>query len=77
MFFGAWVELENDDGKIVRYRIVGADEFDPEKNFISINAPMARALIAKEVDDEVVVETPSGKQTWYINIIQYQPFDSA
>lgn len=75
VFFGAWVELENDDELVVRYRIVGADEFDPKKNAISINSPMARALIGREVDDEVIVETPEGKKLWYINVIQYREFD--
>lgn len=74
VFFGAWVELENDDELVVRYRIVGADEFDPKTNAISINSPMARALIGKQVDDEVLVETPEGKKTWYINAIQYTVF---
>lgn len=74
VFFGAWVELENDDELVVRYRIVGADEFDPKTYAISINSPMARALIGKQVDDEVLVETPEGKKTWYINAIQYTVF---
>lgn len=74
VFFGAWVELENDDELVVRYRIVGADEFDPKTNAISINSPMARALIGKQVDNEVLVETPEGKKTWYINAIQYTAF---
>ncbi|VAW45769.1 Transcription elongation factor GreB [hydrothermal vent metagenome] len=74
VFFGAWVELENETGTVVQYRIVGADEFDPQKNAISINAPMARALIGKTVDDEVTVDTPCGKQIWYINKIQYTAF---
>ncbi len=77
VFFGAWVELENEAGKIVQYRIVGADEFDPLKNAISVNSPMARALIGKAVDDDVVVETPLGQQEWFINAIQYKPFKPA
>lgn len=77
VFFGAWVELENDEGKVVRYRLVGVDEFDPQKNAISVNSPMAHALIGKEVDDEITVETPLGKQNWFINAIQYQPFDDS
>jgi transcription elongation factor GreB len=48
VYFGAWVELENEAGLVVQYRIVGADEFDPQKNAISINSPMARALIGKK-----------------------------
>jgi transcription elongation factor GreB len=75
VFFGAWIELENEAGEIVHYRIVGSDEFDPHKKAISINSPMARALIGKSVDDEIVVITPEGKKEWVINAIQYKPFD--
>jgi transcription elongation factor GreB len=75
VFFGAWVELENEVGQFVHYRIVGSDEFDPHKNAISINSPMAIALIGKSVDDEVTVATPDGKKVWFINTIQYQPLD--
>ncbi|MFV0507938.1 MAG: transcription elongation factor GreB, partial [Shewanella algae] len=55
VFFGAWVELENDQGTVVRYRIVGKDEIDTKKGYITIDSPMARALIGKQVDDEVQV----------------------
>lgn len=75
VYFGAWVELENEQGDIVCYRIVGSDEFDPRKNAISINSPMAKALIGKTVEDEIHVITPEGKKTWFINVIQYLPFD--
>jgi transcription elongation factor GreB len=75
VFFGAWVELENEDEEIVHYRIVGSDEFDPHKNAISINSPMAKALIGKIVDDDVVVNTPEGKKEWTINSIHYKPID--
>jgi transcription elongation factor GreB len=75
VFFGAWVELENEDEEIVHYRIVGSDEFDPHKNAISINSPMAKALIGKAVDDEVAVITPEGKKEWTINSIHYKPID--
>jgi len=75
VFFGAWVELENEAEEIVRYRIVGSDEFDPHTKAISINSPMAVALIGKSVDDEVTVVTPEGRKVWFINAIQYQAFD--
>ncbi|GAD03709.1 transcription elongation factor GreB [Agarivorans albus] len=75
VFFGAWVELENDEGDIVRYRIVGTDEIDPKLGYITIDSPMARALIGKQVDDDVFVKTPSGTKEWWINLIQYTPFD--
>jgi transcription elongation factor GreB len=75
VFFGAWVELENDLGEIACYRIVGSDEFDPKTNAISINSPMARALLGKAVDDEVVVRTPEGLREWFINRISYRPIN--
>lgn len=72
IFFGAWVEIENLHGQIKQYRIVGCDEFDPQKNWISIDSPVARALIGKKVDDEIKVNTPSGEVIWSINRIWYQ-----
>lgn len=75
VYFGAYVELENDDGDILCCRVVGSDEIDTKKNYITIDSPMARALIGKEVDDDISVETPSGVKEWFINKIQYQPFE--
>lgn len=72
IFFGAWVELENEEGEVKSYRIVGCDEFDPAKHWISIDSPVARALIGKSIDDEVKVSTPSGTVTWYVNRIWYE-----
>lgn len=77
VFFGAWVELENEAGEVVHYRIVGSDEFDPHKSAISINSPMAKALIGKAIDDEIVVNTPEGIQEWIINAIQYKSGDNS
>ncbi|MCX8665752.1 MULTISPECIES: transcription elongation factor GreB [unclassified Gilliamella] len=71
VFFGAWVKLEDDAGKSHIYRIVGADEFDPKKNWISINSPVARALIGHKVDDEILVLTPNGNTFFYILEISY------
>ena len=72
IFFGAWVELEDEDGETKQYPIVGCDEFAPAKNWISIDSPVARALIGKTLDDEVRVETPSGFITLYVNKIWYE-----
>lgn len=72
IFFGAWVELETEDGEQKQYRIVGCDEFDPALNWISIDSPVARALIGKQVDDEIEVNTPAGKTKFYVNRIWYQ-----
>lgn len=72
VYFGAWVELENEQGEPLKIRIVGPDEIDVTQKWISVDAPMARALIGKEVDDEVWVKTPSGNDCYLINSIRYQ-----
>ncbi len=72
VFFGARVEIENDDGEKMSFRIVGYDEIFNTKDYISIDSPMARALIKKQVDDEAVVKTEAGEFTWYVNRIEYQ-----
>ena len=75
VFFGAWVTLKNDEGKQVIYRIVGPDEFDLELGLISMDAPLARALMKKTVDDEVVVQRPEGQATFTILAVHYVPLD--
>ncbi|WP_296187354.1 transcription elongation factor GreB [Pseudomonas sp. UBA1879] len=71
VFFGAWVEIENDQEQTKRFRIVGHDEIYGRLDYISIDAPMARALLKKEEGDEVVVQTPSGEAIWYVSAIRY------
>ncbi|WP_263264391.1 transcription elongation factor GreB [Pseudomonas sp. RIT-PI-S] len=73
VFFGAWVEVENIDGEVRRFRIVGYDEIYGRNDYISIDAPMARALLKKEAGDEAMVPTPSGEAWWTINAIEYEP----
>jgi len=71
VFFGAWVTLEDDAGKEVTYRIVGADEFNPDKGWISVDSPLARALLKKTSDDEVRVQTPGGPAGYVIVRVSY------
>lgn len=72
VFFGAWVEIENEAGEIKQFRIVGPDEiYGDAKDYISIDSPMARALLKKEVDDEFTVQTPQGLKEWFVNQIRY------
>lgn len=72
VFFGAWVEIENEAGDIKKFRIVGPEEiYGDAKDYISIDSPMARVLIKKEVDDDFSVMTPDGEKEWYINTITY------
>ncbi len=71
VFFGAWVTLQNDAGDKVRYRIVGPDEFDTCKEYISMDAPLARALLKKSLHDEVRVKTPKGEKHYLIIDVHY------
>lgn len=71
VFFGAWVEVENDDGDILTFRITGYDEIFNRTDYISIDSPMARALLKKEVGDEASVKTEAGTANWYIHSIRY------
>ena len=71
VYFGAWVTIEDEDGEQSRYRIVGPDELDLKQGLISIDSPLARALVGKELDAEVWVHSPSGEKTCYIVEIEY------
>ena len=77
VYFGAWVDIENEAGGQRTLRIVGVDEiYDHHPQHISIDSPMARALLGKQVDDEAEVMTPAGKKRWYINAIRYEQPES-
>ncbi|MHB2061601.1 transcription elongation factor GreB [Pseudomonas monsensis] len=71
VYFGAWVTIEDEGGKQSRYRIVGPDELDLKLGLISIDSPLARALIGKALDAEVRVQTPTGEQFVYVVAIDY------
>lgn len=72
IFFGAWVTLEDADGEERTWRIVGADELDATLGWISIDSPMARALLKKTVDDEVKVATPGGEVEYFVTGVRYE-----
>ena len=72
IFFGAWVEIEDKDGAVFRYRIVGPDEINPDKNYISIDSPMAKALLRKTEGDEVVVSRPNGTAAFVVISVDYK-----
>lgn len=73
VFFAAWVELVDEDDNAHQYRIVGADEIDHGENYISIDSPMAKALLKKSLGDEVEVKTPGGIRYYEITGISYAP----
>jgi transcription elongation factor GreB len=72
VFFGAWVELEDEQGNNEQYRIVGPDEFDEAPAYISMDAPLARALLGKRLDDEIEVKTPAGVRRLWIVAVRYE-----
>ena len=71
VFFGAWVTLEKENGEEVTYRIVGPDEHSHEKSFISMDSPLAKALLKKTCDDEIVFKNEFQQVTYFIVDIQY------
>jgi len=71
VYFGARVTVEDNSGWSHHWRIVGADELYPQRGWISIDAPAARALIGKQMDDEVRVQGPDGPRTYVITEIRY------
>jgi len=70
-FFGAYVTLEDEDGNEVTYRIVGPDESDVDKGWISMEAPVAKALFGKREGDDVTVRRPKGDITYTIASVRY------
>ena len=71
VFFGAWVTIEDEDGKEQQCRIVGPDEFDLKENKLSMDSPLAKALLGKSLDDEVVFESPAGSRVLVIVGVEY------
>ena len=69
--FGAWVVIEDDEEQTATYRVVGPDEFDPDSGLISVQSPMGRALLGKEIGDEVEVNRPRGTAYFTVIAIQY------
>ncbi|NOY61885.1 MAG: transcription elongation factor GreB [Gammaproteobacteria bacterium] len=71
IFFGATVTLESASGEELSYRIVGPDEFDAGSGRISIDAPLARAMLKKTLDDEVKVRSADNHACYYVVAIDY------
>jgi len=73
VFFGACIGLENvDSGEVHRYRIVGPDETDARRGWISIDSPLARAVLKKRVDDEFSAELPGGRAEFVVLSVDYE-----
>lgn len=71
IIFGATVTLLDEDDKPVKYQIVGQTEADAGKGRISYSSPLARALIGKQVEDEIEVTVPSGDKFYLVQKIEF------
>ena len=71
VYFGAWVELEDEAGRLRTHRIVGPDEFDMDPRYVSMDAPLGRALLGRRLDEEIALELPGGRQQLTIVAIRY------
>lgn len=72
VFFGAWVELLRDDDQTLTYRIVGPDETRAADGWISLDSPMARALLSKAIDEEIALDLDGQRRTFEIVAIRYE-----
>jgi transcription elongation factor GreB len=73
VFFGAWLTVEREDnGENATYRIVGPDEIDAAKGWISIDSPLARAALKKRVDDEFEAPLPAGPARFIVVSVRYE-----
>ena len=72
VFFGARVTVADETGTEQEFRIVGPDEFDRQRDYISMDAPLARALLGRKLDDRVRVQLPSGVKILDIVEIRYE-----
>ena len=73
VYFGSWVTLEDEEGAEHTYRVVGPDEIDAEKKWISMDSPVGRALLSREVGDEIDVQTPKGHVAAEIVDVRNEP----
>lgn len=75
VFFGAWVTLEDENGEEQTYQIVGPDEFNVAERKLSMDSPLAKAMMSKRLDDEIVLRKPEGEELYYITAIAYKPYE--
>jgi transcription elongation factor GreB len=73
VFFGAWVRIEDDEGHETELRIVGPDEIDPARHYVSMDSPLARALMRRQCGDEFTVEVPGGNRSYVVTEVRYEP----
>lgn len=73
VYFGSWVTIEDEDGNTQTYRVVGPDEIDAEKKWISMDSPVGKSLLSRRVGDEITVQRPKGDVTSEIIEVRNTP----
>ena len=73
VFFGAWVRIEDEEGHETEFRIVGPDEIDPARRYVSMDSPLARALMRRQSGDEFTIEVPGGTRSYVVTEVRYEP----
>jgi transcription elongation factor GreB len=71
VYFGAWVQIEGPAGDQRWHRIVGPDEFDLDEGYVSMDSPLGRSLMGRQLDDEITVELPGGAVVVTLTAISY------
>ena len=71
IYFGAFVKLKNDQGNIASYRLVGPDEIQPKKGFISVDSPVGRALLGKQKGDEIIIGSNAEQKNYFVLEVTY------
>ena len=71
VYFGAWIRLEDEHGDVHRHRIVGPDETDARRGWISVDSPLARAVLKKRAGDEFEAELPGGRRRFSVLAVRY------
>ena len=71
IYFGAFVKLKNDQGNIASYRLVGPDEIQPKKGFISVDSPVGRALLGKQKGDEIIIGSKAEQKLYLVLKVTY------
>lgn len=74
IYFGAWVTMEDEDGEEHCFRLIGPDEVGEKSGYISIDAPLGRALLGKSADQEISIKTPSGRKLWFVLAVRYEGY---
>lgn len=75
IYFGAWVKIEDDEGNVSNLRIVGSDEFDLKKGWVSLDSPVAKNLLGKRIGESVMLDRPKGRIEAFILEVTYQSPD--